>query len=214
MKKLIKINAIQRKNTLYKGNIVNVYDNFLFLDDDKDAKTYTTKARYNSFCNYQYVQLIVTHQGTIKCGDYWLTGFDNTIMKSERSDYISNDKIIGVYPEFSGIPTLNVDFVKEWIKEHNPFIYVDFEINQCDGCYVNVPNIYGVHEMPYPSGSMVCCKEKYNFPIVKDNTLICSLVEKTNMIKEATIKRIDPPNPVMIYWYSKFIKDIDNLFID
>jgi len=211
MKKLVKINKIIRNCETYPGCLVNLSEQLIFLETVEDVKKYRIREQFDSFMNYKYVQLIVTHQGTIKTGDYFINYLDDTICKSTFKDHISNDKIIGIYPKFTGIPSINTEFVKEWLKKWNPFVYAEFEINQCDGCYINEPDVSGIHHIPYPSGSMVCCKEKYNYPIIKDDELICFLNEKTQTVKEI---KIDAPNPVKLYWYSKFIKDIDNLFID
>lgn len=35
-------------------------------------------------------------------------------------------------------------------------------MNQCDGCRAKYPvDKWGIHQVPYPSGPMVCEKEKY-----------------------------------------------------
>jgi len=41
-------------------------------------------------------------------------------------------------------------------------IEFEMEINQCDGCMSNYPIINGVHQIPYPSGKMVCKANLYN----------------------------------------------------
>lgn len=37
----------------------------------------------------------------------------------------------------------------------------DSEENQCDGCRAGYEVVNGIHKVPYPSGNMICQKEKY-----------------------------------------------------